>query len=95
VLVDYERAWHKLKTVIAAKRSHGQDGLFAEMVRLEVVCNTDEDPDLAGSPRNTEDADEGPLPEAVLTAAGDAHTSKPTRRQEATYGHQGNGKPRG
>lgn len=36
--IDYERAWSKLSAYACTKRSHGQDGLLAEMKRIEVEC---------------------------------------------------------
>ena len=37
--VDFARAWLRLKAEIAKKRSHGQEGLLAEMSRIEVECS--------------------------------------------------------
>jgi len=34
--IDYAACWLALKEVVLAKRSHGSNGLLAEMARLEV-----------------------------------------------------------
>lgn len=43
MLVDYERAWFRLKRVIGEKRSHGQRDLALAMANLEVECMLDHD----------------------------------------------------
>lgn len=40
-LVDYERAWLRLKVVIAEKPSHGKRDLFESMGEIEVECLMD------------------------------------------------------
>lgn len=41
-VVDYERAWLRLKEVIGEKGSHGQRDLFTEMAGIEVECSIPE-----------------------------------------------------
>lgn len=43
MLVDYERAWFRLKRVVGEKRSHGQRDLALAMANLEVECMLDHD----------------------------------------------------
>ena len=43
MLVDYERAWFRLKRVVGEKRSHGQRDLALAMANLEVECMLDND----------------------------------------------------
>ena len=43
MLVDYERAWFRLKRVVSEKRSHGQRDLALAMANLEVECMLDND----------------------------------------------------
>lgn len=38
MLVNYERAWLRLKEEIVRKRSHGQRDLLTEMARIEIEC---------------------------------------------------------
>jgi hypothetical protein len=42
VVIDYERAWLAMKEVVLSKRSHGQDGLLADMTRIEIECRVPE-----------------------------------------------------
>ena len=76
--VDFDRAWLRLKAHIAEKRSHGQDGLFAEMARIEVECATD--PNLT--------AHDGPLRPGMPLASPDALPEKatPLAAEEAANG---------
>ena len=50
MLVDYERAWLRLKAVIDEKRSHGQRDLHAAMARLEIDCMLDHDTEAVPTP---------------------------------------------
>jgi hypothetical protein len=38
VVVDYERAFLRLREHLLTKRSHGQDELLREMTRIELEC---------------------------------------------------------
>jgi len=60
MLVDYERAWLRLKRVIGEKRSHGQKDLAVAMADLEVECMLDDDnpPPLATVKQATTAADD-------------------------------------
>lgn len=42
MVVDYERAWLRLKSVINAKNSHGKRELFEAMTQIELECETPE-----------------------------------------------------
>jgi hypothetical protein len=53
MLVDYERAWLRLKAVIDEKRSHGQRDLHAAMAKLEVECMLDHDHEAVPTPSST------------------------------------------
>jgi hypothetical protein len=49
-VIDYERAWIRLKAVIVEKGSHGQRDLLAEMGRIEVECAAADDSFDPGPP---------------------------------------------
>ena len=83
MLVDYERAWLRLKRVIGEKRSHGQKDLAVAMADLEVECMLDNDnppPEatVAQPKRATTAADD--------SVAGMPTTENPLRAQEASDG---------
>jgi len=42
VLVDYERAFLRLKEVVISKKSHGQKDLLAAMAQIELDCRVEE-----------------------------------------------------
>jgi hypothetical protein len=42
VVVDYERAWLRLKAIIDGKNSHGTRDLLREMAKIEVACEIPE-----------------------------------------------------
>ena len=80
MLVDYERAWFRLKRVVGEKRSHGQKDLAVAMANLEVECMLDDD---AAPPEATTSR--------ATTAADDSVTGMPTTNpllaQEARNGN--------
>lgn len=79
--VDFDRAWLKLKAVIAEKRSHGQEALLAEMARIELDCAEQGVLEDSGPP-----AHEGPLPnEAASGPSGDM--SRPANPLDAQGGN--------
>lgn len=72
MLVDYERAWFRLKRVVGEKRSHGQRDLALAMANLEVECMLDNDeppPEATVAAR--------PLPEADTSAAAMPESKNP------------------
>ena len=72
MLVDYERAWLRLKREIDSKRSHGSRDLHALLNRLEVECMLDDDPGVHG--RRTE----GPLRADPAEARSDGMPARST-----------------
>jgi hypothetical protein len=82
MLVDYERAWLKLKRVVSEKRSHGQRDLALAMANLEVECmlDNDEPPPEATATR--------PLSAADTSAPVMPDNKNPLLAQEARHGNK-------
>lgn len=82
MLVDYERAWFRLKRVVSEKRSHGQRDLALAMANLEVECmlDNDEPPPEATVSR--------PLTEVDKSAAAMPANTNPLLAQEARHGNK-------
>ena len=82
MLVDYERAWFRLKRVIGDKRSHGQRDLALAMANLEVECMLDNDePPPEATAR-------GPLRKADASVAEMSDNKNPLLAQEARNGNE-------
>jgi len=82
MLVDYERAWFRLKRVIGDKRSHGQRDLALAMANLEVECMLDNDePPPEATVR-------GPLRKADASGSGMSDNTNPLLAQEARNGNE-------
>lgn len=81
MLVDYERAWLRLKRVVSEKRSHGQRDLALAMANLEVECMLDND---VPPPEATVDR---PLSEADASAAVMPDNKNPLLAKEARNGN--------
>ena len=82
MLVDYERAWFRLKRVIADKRSHGQRDLAVAMANLEIECSLDqEDPPTEAVSTNR------PLSEADASASVMPTQPNPLLAKEARNGN--------
>jgi len=42
MVVDYERAWHRLQAVVAGKTQHGREPLLVDMARIAEECQVPE-----------------------------------------------------
>jgi hypothetical protein len=81
MLVDYERAWFRLKRVVSEKSSHGQRDLALAMANLEVECMLDNDeppPEATAAVR--------PLTGADKSASAMPISANPLLAQEARNG---------
>lgn len=86
MLVDYERAWFRLKRVVSEKRSHGQRDLALAMANLEVECMLDNDeppPEATAAVR--------PLSGADVSASVMPVSTNPLLAQEARNGNSKEG----
>lgn len=81
MLVDYERAWFRLKRVIGDKRSHGQRDLALAMANLEVECMLDNDEPPPEATVNR------PLSEADASAPVMPDNNNPLLAEEARNGN--------
>lgn len=90
MLVDYERAWFRLKRVIGDKRSHGQRDLALAMANLEVECMLDDDapPPEATVVSSTSSDTEGPLRRSDESGTGMPVSTDPLLVKEARNGNE-------
>ena len=89
MLVDYERAWFRLKRVIGDKRSHGQRDLALAMANLEVECMLDDDlPPPEATVGSNSSETEGPLRRSDTSDDGMPVSKDPLLAKEARDGNE-------
>ena len=92
MLVDYERAFLKLKREITKKPSHGKRDLLSLMAEIEVDCAV-EDEGYDPSPPRRRKGNGKATPEALRVERRDAQLTTPLDVQGDSYGSSQPPKP--